>query len=81
MKKSRKLFRAKILSLLSKIIAVTFVIVGFYITDRSGTDLIYVGVFILLAFSPVDISVWIDKFLYAKKLKAEKETGLYETDN
>lgn len=62
------------LSILSKIVAfiwVTFWATWTYIntgslTTEQGWGIIQIGLFIALLFSPVDISVWIDKFLGKK---------------
>jgi hypothetical protein len=64
--------KGKTLSLTAKIIAGVFVIVmillkslGF--VDIPVTDVISVGAFFALLFSPIDISIWLDKFSGVKK--------------
>ena len=59
--------KAKTMSKVSKITAVAFVVVMFLSKAIFGwlvptLDIIWVGAFIMLAFSPIDVSIWLEKF-------------------
>ena len=59
--------KAKQLSLFSKIFAGSFVLVAWILVaalrwDVATWDIIQVGIFMGLIFSPVDVSIWLEKF-------------------
>jgi len=59
--------KGKDLSLISKAFAGVFVLVAFLLNAAFGWgvavwDIIQVGVFLALVFSPVDVSLWLEKF-------------------
>lgn len=59
--------KGKELSLFSKIFAGIFVVAAWVLTavfgwDVATWDIIQVGIFMGLIFSPVDVSIWLDKF-------------------
>jgi hypothetical protein len=59
--------KAKELSLFSKIFAGSFVLAAWILCaafrwDVATWDIIQVGIFMALIFSPVDVSIWMDKF-------------------
>ena len=63
--------KGKQLSLGAKIAAVIFVLLCFVVMlfsqiEMPMTDVISVGIFIALVFSPVDISLWIENFMGKK---------------
>ena len=59
--------KGKQLSLVSKVFAGAFVLVAWVLSavfgwDVETWDLIQIGIFFGLIFSPVDISLWLEKF-------------------
>lgn len=59
--------KAKTISQVSKIVAVLFVVIAFVLKailawSVPTLDIIWVGAFIMLAFSPIDVSIWLEKF-------------------
>jgi hypothetical protein len=57
----------KTVSLWSKIAAVAFVIPAFFLSGKDTFDIIQIGIFVFLVTSPIDVSIWIDKFTGGKK--------------
>lgn len=58
--------KAKTMSKTSKVVAVVFVVAAFVLKGIFGwaietLDIIWVGAFIMLTFSPIDISIWFEK--------------------
>lgn len=59
--------KGKELSLWSKVFAAVFVLVAFVLSaifkwDVAAWDIVQVGIFLALVFSPVDVSLWLEKF-------------------
>lgn len=52
----------KTLSLWAKIIATLFVVGAFFFTPKPAMEIIQIGAFIALVTSPIDVSIWIEKF-------------------
>lgn len=72
--------KGKTLSLLSKILAVVFVLVCFFVSVVTRIpipidDTIKVAVFVALVFSPVDVSLWIQNFFGARHRKTIPADG------
>lgn len=64
--------KGKTLSLASKILAGVIVLVlsilkGFKFVELEMGDIVLLGIFFALLFSPIDISIWLDKFTTNKK--------------
>lgn len=57
----------KNISLWAKILSVAFVVASFFLTNKPAWDILQIGMFIALVSSPIDISIWIEKFTGAKK--------------
>lgn len=59
--------KGKELSLFSKILAGVFVVVAWILSavfrwEVATWDIIQIGIFMALIFSPVDVSLWLEKF-------------------
>jgi hypothetical protein len=52
----------KTISLWSKILAIIFVVPAFFFSGKETVDVIQIGIFIFLVTSPIDVSIWLDKF-------------------
>ncbi len=57
----------KTISLWAKILSVAFVTGTFFFTSKPAWDILQVGMFIALVTSPIDISIWLEKFTGGKK--------------
>ncbi|MDE5899334.1 MAG: hypothetical protein K2H09_08755 [Treponemataceae bacterium] len=72
--------KGKTLSLLSKVLALVFVIVCFVVSVVARIpipidDTIKVAVFVALVFSPVDVSMWIQNFFGSRPRKTIPDDG------
>lgn len=73
-------FKGKTLSLLSKVLALAFVMVCFIVSVLTGVeipvdDTIKVAVFVALVFGPVDVSLWIQNFFGTRHCKTVPDDG------
>ncbi len=57
----------KTISLWAKILSVVFVVASFFLTNKPAWDILQVGMFIALVTSPIDVSIWLEKFTGGKK--------------
>lgn len=56
-----KLTKGKTLSKIGKVLALTFVIITFFLLpDRDVNSIIKIGGFILVVFAPIDLSIWLE---------------------